>query len=306
MFRSWPFAIGNLLNSPINEVIVFYTEYSVFNQHKKTLIMENFPHRIQRVINEGYDFRFEKYLNQAFSLVNKDWGIFVGFAFMYLVLSSVIGYMIAFMPMDFRWPFELIKSLLVEPCLIFGFFIVAKIVDENRGAQFDDFFGGFQHWKKIVTINLIQTVVVMIPAALFTALFHSSFNLISPIDIPYEILYGLSGIQSVLIGLAIFLPIIYLMISWYLAVYIAVFYDMRAWDAMEASRRITQQKFGYFLAFGIVVGIIVILGGVALLVGIFYTIPVGMVTGYILFKDIIGFPDQEEGMDIMDHLILKQ
>jgi len=83
-----------------------------------------------------------------------------------------------------------------------------------------------------------------------------------------------------------------------------IFADMKAWDAMETSRKIVGKNFGTVLGFGIVLGLVTGLGYFMCCIGILATIPIAQISIYSAFKDMmqLDVPLSEDD-DILDHLV---
>ena len=100
-----------------------------------------------------------------------------------------------------------------------------------------------------------------------------------------------SLIGRILTGLAMFLliiPGIYLAVAFSFASMIIVFANKEFWPALDASRKIITKKWFSFLGFFIVLGLINVLGAIALGIGLLFTIPITYCAIYAAYENIIG------------------
>ncbi len=86
-------------------------------------------------------------------------------------------------------------------------------------------------------------------------------------------------------GFKLFLPLFLLFV---------IFLKMDFWPAMEASRKIISKKFWSFFGFFILLGLINLLGIIALGVGVLFTIPATYCMMYAAFESVVGGAIREE------------
>ena len=249
--------------------------------------MANFPPQVQRVIDNGYSFDLGDYISKGFKIIQKNLGLFIAFILVFIVISVVLSVIPVIG--------QLASSLIVSPCLLAGFLIAAKKSDDNQPLEFGDFFKGFDFLKPLLVTILIQAAImiaVMIPfgLAFYVGGDMNALEAGDPSGIPFW-------------SFILLLPLIYLAVAWGMTSFLIVFHKMSAWDALEASRQIITKQWFMFFLFGIVVGIIVMLGMVALGVGILFTLPAGMAMQFAAYRDIVGIPGHSEEMSISDHLV---
>ncbi len=255
-------------------------------------MMATFPTQVQDVIDQGYEFRFGDYISKGFDIINKDVGLFIAFTLVYGIINWAAG----MIPIAG----DLANALILSPCLTAGYFLAARIVDSRQSLQFGDFFKGFDWLVQLLVVALIQIAIFLLIAApilgtIGWSLFTNGF------DDPEAVLTMFESFAPWMLLLLI--PVIYFGIVWSFAPYLIVFHDMEAWPAMEASRQIISQKFFIFLIFGIVTGIIAILGVLGLVIALLYTVPAVICMHYACFAHIVGFPEDHED-EILDHLVV--
>ena len=143
-------------------------------------------------------------------------------------------------------------SLLVTGPLTAGFFIVAHKINRGEEREFGTFFKGFDFFVQLLLYTLI------------------------------------SGIFIFLGFLALLVPGIYLAVAYSFAVPFIVFGRMEFWDGMEFSRKLITRKWWNLFGFMLMLVLINILGTLALVVGLLFTIPLTYCAIYAAFDDIVG------------------
>ncbi|GMT42415.1 MAG: hypothetical protein IEMM0002_0826 [bacterium] len=78
--------------------------------------------------------------------------------------------------------------------------------------------------------------------------------------------------------------------SWYLFTYLFILdRDMDFWSAMEASRKIAFEDIVGFALFFLTMGVINIIGIIALFVGLLVTIPISLIVVFVAYGQLVGF-----------------
>ena len=89
------------------------------------------------------------------------------------------------------------------------------------------------------------------------------------------------------------LPGIYLSVSYSFAPYLIVEKNMGVWEALETSRKAITQYWWRYLGLMIVAMVLIIIGSIPLLIGLFWVLPmVAIVTGEV-FAKTFGSPESE-------------
>lgn len=255
---------------------------------------------IQNLIDGDYDFKFGEYISNGFDIFKKHLGAFVGYAIVYLLISSVLSFI----------PFvgQAISSLL-GPVFIVGFYIVANKVENGELPEFGEFFSGFNYAGQIVLRNLATVAIFLICALPFIYFNYSSglgeWIMLMSSDPEYA-RYGMEEFPGFSpASLFLLLPIIYLGIAYSWADMFIVFKGMNFWDAMEASRKVITKKWLIIFAFGIVVGIIALSGFIGLCIGLLFTLPAAMCMSYSAFADVAKINEKplNDKDDLLDHLV---
>lgn len=256
--------------------------------------------KIQKIINEGYNFRFGSYIDSGFKLVQKNLGMFIGFFLLYILIFAIVG----MVPVVGQ-----IVSSLLGPVVLAGFYLVAKKTQNNQHTEFGDFFKGFQFATPIVLRVIATSLIMLICALPFIYLVYDSGLLEWYMELlanPEESQYLIEDFPGLPNWWSMFLliPLIYFAICYAWADMFIVFKNMSFWDAMEASRQLVSQKWLTIFAFFFVVGLIAMAGALLCGVGMIFTVPAAMCISYIAFADVIKLNDiDQEEDDILDHLV---
>jgi uncharacterized membrane protein len=151
---------------------------------------------------------------------------------------------------------SLLFSSLAAP-LYAGYTIAAFRILSGQPLQFGDFFKGFNYFLP-----------------LFLASFASGL---------------LVGVGFVLL----IIPGIYLAIGYMLTTFLVIDHRMEFWQAMETSRKIVTKNWFSFFGFALLLGLVNLLGALALGVGLLVSIPVTACAAAVAYKEIVGLNSAE-------------
>jgi hypothetical protein len=267
--------------------------------------MARLPLNIQRVIDEGYEFKFGDYISKGFNLIGRDAGGFIGY-FLVIMLLYLASFFIPIVgPLAFA---------VISPVLIIGFAHVAHRHATGRPTTFNDFFRGFDKFGELFLTALLTTLLaiafvmpgyIMIFLGAVTATGAGALSGSDFVD-PADMLGAFATIFSngmVIAGILLSLiPAAYISVVFSWSTYFVWFYDMRAWDAMQASRRMIHKQFWWMLLFLIAVGFIGVLGFFILFIGVAFTYPAMLCAQYAAFADVTGVEEESgDSADIIDH-----
>jgi len=149
-------------------------------------------------------------------------------------------------------------SIVVAGPLAAGFFIVAQKISRKASYEFSDFFSGFQHFAQLLVGNLLFVVLIMLGFLLLV------------------------------------FPGIYLVVAYSFWVPMVIFSQMNGWDALETSRKIITRDWWNFLLMGLAAVGFLLVGILALGVGIFAAYPIVYCMYYAAFEDIVERSKQFE------------
>ncbi len=243
--------------------------------------------KLQNNLANGYEVKIGDYISRGYEIFKENMGAYIGYTVLYFLITMVVNFI----------PFlNIISSLVISPCLVFGFHLVSKQISQDSTIPpFNTFFNGFNSAGKLIVIALITMVVFLIcmlpflisvGVSIFALRDSSSAEIISAV---------LAGPLPILgIGL---LVMAYFGVSWTFSSLVAVFHNKESWAAMEISRKMVGKNWFMIFVFLFVVGVIVGVGFLVLGVGIIFTLPLGMCSLYAAFEDIFGLPDDGKGVD---------
>jgi uncharacterized membrane protein len=160
-------------------------------------------------------------------------------------------------------------SLLITPALTVGYIHVARQLDLGNQVRFEDFFRGFDKFGELFLVYLVAIIFIFIGTLLLV----------------------LPGIYLAVC----YTPLMFALV-WY-------HYDGSVMNTLETMRKLVTKRWWTFLGLGIVSAFIIILGVIALGVGLLIAVPVVNIIYYTVYKSVIGF-DAAESED--DHLILNE
>ncbi len=116
--------------------------------------MQNNDYAYQKLIDEGYEFKFNQYLKDGFELFKKEIGNFVGFYaalfFVYFILGLVFG------------NYSGLVTNLVQPALTAGVLLVANDILLNKKPDFSRFFDGFKFFLPLLLLGIISSLLIIV------------------------------------------------------------------------------------------------------------------------------------------------
>ncbi len=278
---------------------------------------------VEQVLNQGYSFDFGKNLSSAFQMFRDFMAPMIGWCIL-LLLGSIIILGIGMGGMYFTFFKEFIENpdtvheqlpafmkailpralvlsiilvLTISP-LIAGVFLMFKHREQTGLVVFWKVFEGYtpKYFGKLIGLGfltyLLTNIWSYLPLLIYWNDFESLFaqsGSIAGLDNAYQIL-----------NLAMYIPMIFLFVSYILAIPILLFQNLGVWDSMEASRKIVAKKFWFFLGYILVLGIIAYAGLLACCIGFLFSLPVMFYGLFSVYKDI--FVTQAENSIASDQL----
>ena len=98
----------------------------------------------------------------------------------------------------------------------------------------------------------------------------------------------IGGIFIALGLVALIVPGIYLAVAYTFVPLFIVFGKIEFWDGMEFSRKLVTKKWWNIFGFVLLLMLINMVGALAFLVGLLFTIPLSYCAIYVAFEDIVG------------------
>lgn len=259
------------------------------------MINEQKRAKLQELIDQGYDFKFGEYMTNAFGILQKKLGLFIGFFLLYIIVTSVVGSI----------PFigQIANSLVIGPAAFAGIFIVCNRIDRGEDARFEDFFKGFDYVSSLAIAALLTSAIALASVAPMVY-FAWQYGLV---DWYYNLIVdpmSFSAVPDIPFWIFIFiLPGIYLSVAYSWVYPFIVFYKLPAWEAMEMSRQLITKKWFTYFGYSLVMGIIAVSGVLLFGIGVIFTIPLIAIAPYTAFADVTELNSEMED-DITDHLIV--
>ncbi|WP_444928899.1 hypothetical protein ACJJIF_13645 [Microbulbifer sp. SSSA002] len=113
------------------------------------------------------------------------------------------------------------------------------------------------------------------------------FDKIVPLGFATILMYLLIAVGLILL----IIPGIYLMIAYLLAMPLIADRNLSPWEALETSRKAITKNWFAFLGFVIVITLIFIAGGIALLIGLIWAVPLVSIAFGVAYRKVFGIPN---------------
>lgn len=111
--------------------------------------MENYESKIQNLIDKGYDFSIGQYVKDGIDLYKACANAMIPFSCIYsaaiIIFSRIPG-------------IDIIMGIMVSPCIMAGFYIVANMAVQGIQPSFNDCWKGFNLFTNVVVINLLVNI----------------------------------------------------------------------------------------------------------------------------------------------------
>ncbi len=108
--------------------------------------------KIEKLIQEGYDFNMGLYVDRGMKLFSSHLGPFVGYAAIYMAINIFAGFT----------GLGSFATIVVNGPLVAGFFIVTNDLVRNKIPKFDMFFQGFQIFLPLFLANLLVGIFTFV------------------------------------------------------------------------------------------------------------------------------------------------
>lgn len=262
--------------------------------------------KIDNLLNDGYSFNPTDFVSKAFTIVNKNAGMFIGFTVVYMIISSVLGNIeqAIFGQVNLS-----ILSTILQAILIPGYFIVARRINQGKPIEFKHFFEGSKKAANLIGVSVLIRIISILPfIPVLVSLFMNDNIMDQMVDFYQGLARGRFDIpvissMSVILFLVGIVGSLYIGIIYFFAIPLACFTKLGVWDAMETSRKVASMKVFPILGLSLL-NMLLILGGILMLIiGIIYMLPVVLVTTYVAFDAVFKLEEDEDGIEITDHFV---
>lgn len=109
--------------------------------------------RVNKLINEGYEFRLEYYFSKGFDIFKKEYGLFIGFS----LVAGIMAFTVSLIPIVGTFAQVIITSI-----TNLGFFYVARKIKKRERPDFGDFFKPFDDFGNILGVALVVFILTLV------------------------------------------------------------------------------------------------------------------------------------------------
>ncbi len=216
-----------------------------------------------------YDPSASRYFNQAWQLYTADFWPMVGVTAVILIIYSVAS----------QAPFG---GLLATPLFAgLSYYMLLKV--RGKSARMEDSFSGFSRnfWQLILMalVSGLLMLVVMVPGILVILGGTVAIDKFSEV----------AGVSIVVLGVIVLLiPLIYINVAWMFAGLLCVDKKIDFWSSMSLSMKAVNKHWFACMLFGMLLGLVSLMGTVMICVGLFFTLPWSMLALACFYEDVFG------------------
>lgn len=234
-----------------------------------------------QVISQGYEFKLNKYFSEGWQIFRQQLWAFVGFT----LLANLALAIVAQIPI-----LGVFAQIFLGGVMYAGLYIVANNIRKGKPFEFSDFFRGTDDVLQLGLTQLVTGVIAVIPMLITFALafdYSKAWELINgQITDPGEVsafVLSLFTDWRIYVGLiaTMFLSLLYIF-----ALPLVVLGRLRFWPAMEVSRKTVSQQWWNFLLMNLLFFPIVLIGFLALCIGVYGAIGYLYCVIYVAYADI--------------------
>jgi uncharacterized membrane protein len=219
------------------------------------------------------------YLQRGWQQFQGEPGPAIGFTAVALAISLVLG----LMPLG-----SLVSSVIGGP-LFAGYYLVGLQQSRGQSIVFSDFFRGFNRFGDFFLINLLiglVTFAACIPGLLAIAIAAILGNWLTGLSDAIQLI--LAGVAVLAIVLLLLVPVIYLSVSYMLAIPLVADRTVKPWPAMESSRRRIGPQWLRAFALVLLISLVNLLGLLPCGLGLLLTLPWSYATILAAYEDQFG------------------
>lgn len=107
--------------------------------------------KIEKLIENGYEFRFEQYLSQGWDTFRKSPLQLILYTLILVGVSVVLSYIPKLGE---------VVSFFISPVLAAGFYVGIKKLDETGHVEIGDFFKAFDNWLQLFLFSLVSGLLI--------------------------------------------------------------------------------------------------------------------------------------------------
>ena len=243
-------------------------------------------HRLYALLKKGYTFKMSHYFKQGFQLYRDNFKLFLGFGTIYALIlygSSSVPFFGLFGYMVLYGPFAI------------GAFYVAHQAAHKKDVVFNDFFKGFNHFGTLLLQILVACLLWILLSIPFWVFFTIEIIKIAQefqqleTAVDTDIIIDAFKSMNWLLLIALIIVPYMLMIMYRWASAFTFFYNSKAWDGLEWSRKFIVKQFVPFLGMTIILGIMAY--GISTVLSFYYLKTIFTEISNGSFSNIAANPD---------------
>lgn len=234
------------------------------------------------VLQRDYTVDFGSWFGQGWAFFKANMGFALGTCWIVFALAFVASAIGAIPCLGHV--VQLAFNFIVQPVLIGGMWYV--LLQRRRGQPVgvgDVFIGFNMFFAQAILVNLIMALLILatlvpggIVCAIGGAMMHSNEAI---------------GIMIIMLGaLLILVPLFYISVCYTFAMPLVADRRMQFWPALETSRRVVARHWFAIFAYSFVVGLLNLLGLLACIVGIVFTLPLCVCMFVVAYENIFNRP----------------
>lgn len=241
---------------------------------------------IDSALDRGYQFRASDYLSRGWKTFTDNPGGYLGYGVLFMVITVIL----AFIPIIGQ-----LVSFVISPPLSVGIPIAAHKQNTQGNTEFGNFFRGFDYLGQLLIAYLIQMLIYLIIALpIIIVLGYSFVGLMTdPTNPDNSTAFAEAMVSKWPLFLITFLVMIYVGVSLRWTNMLIVFHKYDAVDAIKTSWKLVGKNWFAHLGFVLLMAMVILLGFIALFVGIFVAFPVIMAADYAGYADISGLDKKD-------------
>ncbi len=116
--------------------------------------MVNYDVVFQKLLDDGYEFKFKLYIKEGFELFKKNMGGFIGFFAIIMPIFFAAGY--------FLEDYGSLITNLFQPALTAGALLVANELYKGKSPDFAKFFSGFRFFLVLLLLSLVSGLLIIV------------------------------------------------------------------------------------------------------------------------------------------------
>lgn len=227
---------------------------------------------VHRIAAENRTFEVGHTISRAWAMIKSDMGPMIGATMLVFAVMMASGFV----------PFiGSCISLVITGPLMGGLYLYYLKRIRNEPALVGDAFSGFKlNFVQLMLASIVTSILAYLPLAPFGIYFFA--NTVGGGGQPD---FGVVDVLLLVFGMVVML---YLFIAWMFTIPLVIDKGMGFWAAMSVSRRTVNQRLGVVILLMLATMGISILGVLACLVGLIFTIPLVFLAYAFAYESLFG------------------